>query len=75
VLDARQLATSMKAPTLKALVVGDNGKKRERKAVDLLCHRSSVIVLEVVEKKPFGWAKVNSNSNKTEPNRNVAASA
>jgi hypothetical protein len=44
------LATSMKAPTLKALVVGDNRKKRERKAVDLLCHRSSVIVLEVVEK-------------------------
>jgi hypothetical protein len=67
----------MKAPTLKALVVGDNGKKRERKAVDLLCHRSSVSVLEVVGKKPFGWAKVNSNSNsnKTEPNRNVAASA
>jgi len=75
VLNARQLATSMKAPTLEALVVGDNGKKRERKAVDLLCHRLSVIVLEVVEKKPFGWAKVNSNSNKAEPNRNVAASA
>jgi hypothetical protein len=31
VLDARQLATSMKAPTLKALVVGDNGKKESER--------------------------------------------
>jgi hypothetical protein len=51
VQDARQLAPSMNAPTLKALVVGDNRKKRERKVEDLLCHRLSAIVLEVAEKK------------------------
>jgi hypothetical protein len=67
----------MKAPTLKALVVGDNGKKRERKAVDLLCHRSSVSVLEVVEKKTLrlGKSEQQQQQNRTEPNRNVAASA
>lgn len=34
----------MKAPTLKALVVGDNRKKRERKVEGLLCHRLSDLV-------------------------------
>lgn len=38
--DARQLATSMEALTLVAFMVGDNGKKRERKVEGLLCHRS-----------------------------------
>ena len=70
-LDARQLTTSMKAPTLKALVVGDNGKKRERKAVDLLCHRLSVIVLEVVGKKTLrlGKSEQQQQQNRTEPER------
>jgi len=49
--DARQLATSMKAPTLVALVVGDSGKKRERKVECLLCHRLCAKVLELVMKE------------------------
>jgi hypothetical protein len=73
VLDARQLATSFEGSDAETLVSGDNRKKGERKVEGLLCHRLSVIVLEVVEKKNFGCAKVNSNSKKL--NLSVAASA
>jgi hypothetical protein len=37
--DARKLAMFLKKPTLEALTVGDNGKRRERKVEELLCHR------------------------------------
>jgi hypothetical protein len=51
VLDARQLATSFQGSDAETLMSGHNRKKGERKVEDLLCHRLSVIVLEVVEKK------------------------
>jgi hypothetical protein len=47
-LDAQELATSVKARTLEALVVGDSRKRRERKIEDLLCHRLCPIVLEML---------------------------
>jgi hypothetical protein len=58
----------MKAPTLESVGAWRQQEERERKVVDLLCHLSSVIVLEVVEKN-FGCAKANSDGNKTELER------
>ncbi len=70
--DPRQLATSMEAPTLVALVVGDNGKKRERKVECLFCHRLSAKVLELGVKK---LRTRKSELKTTKSNPNVAGGA
>jgi hypothetical protein len=72
VQDARELATSMKAPTLEALVVGDTRDGRKRKVEDLLCHQLRPIALEMREKN-FGLPKVNSNGtgNRTRTSQQV----
>lgn len=69
--DARQLATTMKARTLVALVVGDSAKKRERKVEGLLCHRLSAKVLELVVKN----FRTRKSELTTKSNPNVAAGA
>jgi hypothetical protein len=62
----------MKAPTLKAWVVGDN-RKKESETLKVYCAIGCPLLSSRLWKKNFGCAKVNSNSNN--PNPNVAASA
>jgi hypothetical protein len=69
--DARQLAMSMKAPTLEALAAGDNGKRRERKVGVFIVPSVVCYCPRGAAKKFFGCGKVNSNrnnsGNETEP--------